>query len=129
MLDNRDALKLAFSECYKAWVGGRIADLEHCDLHPATSIFPEALQGLKARNQNWMPKFRLALASPRKVLFTVGAAHLLGDGGLLQLFAKENHPLVPLLPQVSEQGADARPASETHPGESGIRARIKPVNA
>ena len=99
-LENRIQRQKCFFDFYNAWVGGRIEDFKDLVIHdPMSSLVPGCGEGMTvARNRNWMTSFRLALSSPRKILFAVGAGHLFGDGGLEQLFVKEKHPLIPLPP-------------------------------
>ncbi len=97
MLENPVALKQSFLDYYDAWIGCRMDDFRSCALRDPMAIFPAYRQGMiVARNRNWMDNIRLAFPSSRKILFVVGGGHLFGDGGLEPLFAKENHPLIPL---------------------------------
>jgi uncharacterized protein YbaP (TraB family) len=100
-LQNRILVQKMFFDEYEAWVGGRIEDFENTILRdPLLAIVPRYRDGMTvARNKNWMHSFKLAFPSSRKILFAVGAGHLFGEGGLTELFAKEKHPLISLIPK------------------------------
>ncbi|MBU6180151.1 MAG: TraB/GumN family protein, partial [Verrucomicrobia bacterium] len=40
---------------------------------------------LTERNRNWIPEIEKALATDRDVMFLVGAAHLVGEDGVVDL--------------------------------------------
>jgi uncharacterized protein len=50
---------------------------------------------LKNRNENWVPKIE-AMAAVNSSLFAVGAAHLVGDYGLIALLRKKGYTVTPV---------------------------------
>ena len=48
------------------------------------------------RNQNWIPVIEEKLAGDKNVMFIVGAAHLVGEGSVVQLLEDKGHKLVQL---------------------------------
>lgn len=51
---------------------------------------------LKNRNENWIPKIK-AMTAEKSTLFAVGAAHLAGDYGLINLMRKAGYTVNPVL--------------------------------
>lgn len=49
---------------------------------------------LTERNANWIPEIEKALAKDRNVLFLVGAAHLAGEGSVIDFLRKKNHQVI-----------------------------------
>jgi uncharacterized protein len=50
---------------------------------------------LKNRNENWIPKIE-TMAATKSSLFAVGAAHLVGDYGLITLLRKKGYTVTPV---------------------------------
>lgn len=75
------------------------ADWRHGDLAAAQKIHSELKdvsgdlyqQLLPDRNRKWMPAIEQALHSKRNAIVLVGAAHLAGDTGLLELLRQQGH--------------------------------------
>ncbi len=69
----------------KAWRTGNTAELAS-QLSDAYQQFPELYRVLvKERNQRWLPQIRMYLGLNHNVLIVVGALHVVGKGGLLDL--------------------------------------------
>lgn len=86
-------------EHVKAWHFSRLAardmpDVSRDDIDAMFTEMEEVL--LIRRNLNWMPLIADAAASHDTVLIAVGAAHLGGDQGVLNLLAKEGYTLTRL---------------------------------
>lgn len=64
---------------------------------------------LTERNENWVPHIEEALAGEKNVMFIVGAAHLVGEGGLVDLLQRKGHQLrrvkAPAIPEEREEAA------------------------
>lgn len=104
---NRDAdalfatlLDLYFEEAHvKAWQFSRLAALDMPDATPAeiNSMFDE-MEGilLTRRNLNWMPVITEAAAAHDSLIVAVGAAHLGGETGVLNLLAEDGYSVTRL---------------------------------
>jgi uncharacterized protein YbaP (TraB family) len=74
-----------------AWRGGDAATLEKTLLSDF-SQYPAAYQSLIVeRNHNWIPQIDACLARPQPCLVVVGAAHLVGPDGLLDLLQRKGY--------------------------------------
>jgi len=81
-----------------AWRSGDNADLA-AQLSDAYSQFPELYRVLVSeRNQHWLPQIKGYLAADHNVLIVVGALHVVGKGGLLELLRNAGIPATPVLP-------------------------------
>ncbi|MHA6692847.1 TraB/GumN family protein [Devosia sp. A449] len=85
-LDQLDALPKLMDKMKTRWVAGtpeQLADLFLMELGGFETAFLDRL--LYARNQNWLGPIEAMLAENRENLVIVGAAHLIGDGSVLDL--------------------------------------------
>jgi len=76
----------------RLWEMSRIAMLDMPDVDPteATEMFDEMEEALlNTRNRNWIPEITQATESHDDIVIAVGAAHLIGDEGVLQLLKNE----------------------------------------
>lgn len=79
-----------------AWRRGDTAALAHL-LGREYQNFPALYRPLvTARNQRWLPQLKQLLRSDGNCLVVVGALHLVGDGGLLELLRREGYPATQL---------------------------------
>jgi uncharacterized protein len=95
----------------KAWRTGNNAELA-AQLSDAYDQFPQLYRVLVSdRNQRWLPQIKTYLAGSRNVLIVVGALHVVGKGGLLDLLRNSGIVATP----VPEAGAVAQgPNSSRH---------------
>jgi uncharacterized protein len=79
-----------------AWRAGDAARLAQL-LSQEYDSFPELYQPLvRARNQRWLPQIEQLVKGGDNCLIVVGALHLVGDGGLLQLLRKDGYTVTQL---------------------------------
>ncbi|PRY76014.1 hypothetical protein CLV80_110100 [Yoonia maritima] len=74
------------------WQMSRIAmdDLPDMDAETATQLFDETQEAmLDGRNRNWIPVIAQAAAENDKIVIAAGAAHLIGENGILSLLQNE----------------------------------------
>jgi len=84
-LDDLDMVEGNLDKLRTAWRTGDVEALSAL-LHTSLKKHPIVLNRLfAARNQAWLPKIEARLADQRSTLVIVGAAHLLGEKGLLKL--------------------------------------------
>jgi uncharacterized protein YbaP (TraB family) len=74
-----------------AWQSGDIAKMEDTVLRDFKQDpeFHNAL--ILKRNNNWLPKIRSLLKENKNCMVIVGAAHLVGEDGLLEILRKEGY--------------------------------------
>lgn len=80
-----------FDQCVAAWKQGDTETLNHLmgeSLHESPVIH-EVL--VVQRNKNWIPKIEEALQSGKTAFVVVGAAHLTGKDGLIDLLQKKGY--------------------------------------
>ncbi|MDX2503262.1 MAG: TraB/GumN family protein [Gammaproteobacteria bacterium] len=75
-----------------AWRSGDEAELEKIILQEMIADYPELYQNLLVRrNNNWLPYIEAMLQNNDIELVLVGALHLIGDDGLLQLLRNKGY--------------------------------------
>jgi uncharacterized protein YbaP (TraB family) len=80
----------------EAWRAGDEAQLA-AQLGQEYRSFPRLYRALVTqRNQHWLPKIERLLAGPQDCLVVVGALHLVGEDGLLELLRRDGHPATSL---------------------------------
>jgi uncharacterized protein YbaP (TraB family) len=80
-----------------AWRSGDSNALA-AQLSDAYNQFPELYRALvSARNQRWLPQIKSYLAADHNVLIVVGALHVVGKGGLLELLRGAGIVCTPVL--------------------------------
>ncbi|WP_341367407.1 TraB/GumN family protein [Yoonia sp. BS5-3] len=80
------------------WEMTRIAMAEVPGIDPSTAedVFAEMEQSLLVtRNHNWMPVITDAVAAHDNLVIAVGAAHLMGEDGILRLLENDGWDLTP----------------------------------
>ncbi len=83
-------------EVLSAWRQGNAAQLASL-LSREYRSFPALYRPLvTARNQRWLPQIEQLLGGNENALVVVGALHLVGDGGLLELLRKDGYTAVQL---------------------------------
>lgn len=82
----------AFLHMVKSWHQGNLAGLEELvETFKAYPLYYENL--LVKRNNNWVPQIEKFLTEKDNVLIIIGAAHLPGEDGLLNLLTKKGYEL------------------------------------
>lgn len=96
-LDDLDDAGHDTDELLAAWRSGdtrRLAALLGEEYHS----FPELYRALVSeRNRHWMPRIQSFLAERKDYLVIVGALHLVGDGGLLELARSAGISVTPVI--------------------------------
>jgi uncharacterized protein YbaP (TraB family) len=96
----------------KAWRSGDSSALA-AQLSDAYKQFPELYRALVSeRNQHWLPQIKGYLAADHNVLVVVGALHVVGKGGLLELLRGAGVVCTPVL--ASAAAATQGPSSSRH---------------
>jgi uncharacterized protein YbaP (TraB family) len=97
----------------QAWRTGDNAQLA-AQLSDAYNQFPELYRVLVIeRNQRWLPQIRSYLGADHNVLFVVGALHVVGKGGLLDLLHNAGIMATPVLAAGAPAAAQP-PSSSRH---------------
>jgi hypothetical protein len=96
-----------------AWRTGNSAALA-AQLSDAYTQFPQLYRVLVSdRNQRWLPQIKTYLAADHNVLIVVGALHVVGKGGLLDLLRNAGISATPVVGPGSP-GAVQGPSSSRH---------------
>ena len=95
-----------------AWRAGDTSELA-AELSDAYQQFPELYRVLvSARNERWLPQIRAYLNGEHNVLIVVGALHVVGKGGLLELLKNAGITATPV--RGDETPATQGPSSSRH---------------
>ncbi len=90
-IQEMDLFKKEFEEIIKAWSNGEIKKLEEL-LLDSFKEYPELLdQLLLQRNKNWAPKIEGFLNRKGNVMVVVGAAHLVGNRGVIEMLRQKGY--------------------------------------
>lgn len=98
-LDNIDESADSLDAIIKTWKLGNMEALEALlveQLAPTPRI-KELL--LDSRNENWIPEIEKSLAESHDVMFLVGAAHLVGEGSVVDLLREKGYGVTQLSKQ------------------------------
>ncbi|MCE9523785.1 MAG: TraB/GumN family protein [Alphaproteobacteria bacterium] len=99
VLNDRAHAKKQFVELYEAWIGSRIENVEAVMMRAPLRRSPVVYQKmLLDRNRDWMPALLRKAQSSRRTLVAVGAGHLSGQGGILDLLKEAGCSVTPILP-------------------------------
>ncbi|MEW5979711.1 MAG: TraB/GumN family protein [Acidobacteriota bacterium] len=83
-LDELETVESEFDQIVNSWSKGDLTGLE--TLLESFKEYPEAYQLLLVeRNRNWMPQIESLLKDKQNCLVVVGAAHLIGEDGLVRM--------------------------------------------
>ena len=86
-----DLFKKEFEDIIKAWSRGETKKLDELLLE-SFKDYPELLnQLIVQRNKNWAPKIEEFLNHKGNVLVVVGAAHLIGNKGVIELLRQKGY--------------------------------------
>ena len=89
MLKDMANTRKAFDDIINAWKTGDAKALDKL-LNEATAESPAVMKRLLTdRNENWMPKIQEMINSGKSGIVIVGAAHLVGDKGVVELLKKK----------------------------------------
>jgi uncharacterized protein YbaP (TraB family) len=92
-LKEMDTTKSSVDEMARAWKVGDAASVEQLvlkDLKAEPQIYERLLL---ERNRNWLPKIEALFSRPRPAFVIVGAAHLVGADGLLQMLRSKGYAI------------------------------------
>ncbi|MGB0155113.1 MAG: TraB/GumN family protein [Verrucomicrobiales bacterium] len=95
-IEASDETEETLDSIIKAWKSGDAQGLQKL-VHDEMAKTPAVLEVLLIeRNQNWIPVIEEKLAGDKNVMFIVGAAHLVGEGSVVQLLEDKGHKPVQL---------------------------------
>jgi len=90
-LKDLDNVKTELADMLKAWRTGDSASLDKM-LNEAMTEAPAVYKRLVAdRNRRWVPQIEKLLHANQDYFVVVGALHLVGDGGLLDLMRRDGY--------------------------------------
>lgn len=95
-LDELKDIKNEMRDVLSAWRQGdapRMAALLASEYHAFPSLYRPLVSD---RNQHWLPQVEELLNGPGNALIVVGALHLVGEGGLLELLRKKGYKVTQL---------------------------------
>ena len=90
-IDNIDIELELYKRGLKEYAKHNINYLYYSQLRPETQFFTDILD---KRNLNWLPKIKTAIKK-ESCFFAIGAAHLAGNNGLVNLLRKEGFGVTP----------------------------------
>jgi uncharacterized protein len=92
MLQPMDELKQRFDDLYGHWRRGDVAAIEELMLDELITKTPVTAKLLNEdRNRRWLPQIEAMLQGEGETLVIVGALHLVGDIGLVELLRARGH--------------------------------------
>jgi uncharacterized protein YbaP (TraB family) len=94
-LRNEEKSKKSFEEMQQIYLTQNLDDLYAFVKKEADSPIGNSRKFLEDRNLNWIPKMK-ELMKTQSVFFAVGAAHLAGPEGVIELLIKEGYQLTPI---------------------------------
>jgi len=90
-IEGSDETEETLNAIIDAWKTGNVEALEKL-VYDEMAETPAVLEILLVeRNQNWIPVIEEKLAGDKNVMFIVGAAHLVGEGSVIQLLEEKGH--------------------------------------
>ncbi len=90
-LDEIESVEVEFERMIRFWKEGNMDELQGLLMREAER-YPDLMEAfLVARNRAWLPQLEAVLAEQRRAMVLVGAGHLGGAGGLLDLFEKQGY--------------------------------------
>jgi uncharacterized protein YbaP (TraB family) len=94
-LRDEDNAKSSFQEMQKIYLSQNIDDLYTFMKKESDSPINSSRAFLEDRNQRWIPQMEKMMES-KSVFFAVGAAHLAGPEGVIELLIKKGYTLTPI---------------------------------
>jgi len=93
-LKDMQKLESVMRELTQAWRKGDQAKMASLSLDEMRKEFPGIYQQLLVdRNKNWLPRLESMLKDPDTEMVLVGALHLVGDDGVLQMLRKRGYQI------------------------------------
>ena len=91
-LNDLDEVEVMINSLRKAWRTGNELEMKNIVLDDMVTDYPELYEDMLVnRNNNWMPQIEKMLRDKNTALVLVGALHLVGDKGLLQLLRDKGY--------------------------------------
>ena len=91
-LDEAGEVAEVFPKIKNAWRKGDIKTMDKLMIQEMKKDYPSVYRSLLVeRNNNWMPKIEAMLADEKVEFILVGAAHLVGEDGLIQLLEQRGY--------------------------------------
>ncbi len=91
-LNELKQVDLMINTLRSAWRAGNELEMKNIVLQDMVDDYPELYQSmLVKRNHNWLPHIEAMMDNEGIALVLVGALHLVGDDGLLQLFRNKGY--------------------------------------
>jgi uncharacterized protein YbaP (TraB family) len=90
-LKELETTKASFTKLADAWKAGAVGMVEGIVLQDLKSEPQMYERLLVERNRNWSPKVEALFLRPKPSLVIVGAAHLVGADGLLQMLRSKGY--------------------------------------
>ncbi len=88
-----DVIEEQASSMIEAWSVGDLVKLEAL-LHENLKEFPAIYEALfSRRNKNWISKIESLFGKPEHYMVVIGAGHLVGDGGILEMLRRKGYIL------------------------------------
>lgn len=95
-LDDTQNLSVELETISKAWRLGDSEQLYQTGIKPMMKDYPQVYQSLLVeRNNNWLPTIENLMAEKESKLILVGALHLIGEDGLLELLKNRGYKIEP----------------------------------
>lgn len=91
MIEEKDESEEALDEIINAWKSGDPAQIEEIIVAELAEEEEVRELLLDERNKNWIPSIEEAVEGDENVLFIVGAAHLAGEGSVIDLLEKKGY--------------------------------------
>ena len=91
-LDELDNIETLYQQIIASWKEGNLQQLDALVVRDMRTVFPEVYrQLLVKRNNDWLPNIEALFDEPGTEYVLVGAAHLVGEDGLLQQLQKKGY--------------------------------------
>ena len=90
-LKELETTKTSFTRMADAWTGGDVPTIERLVLKDLKGEPQMYDRWLVERNRTWLPKIEALFSRPKPAFVVVGAAHLVGSDGLLQMLRAKGY--------------------------------------
>ena len=92
-LQEFDVIETEIDQLVAAWKKGEVSDLETTVLK-SIKEFPEIQERfINQRNKNWLPRILEYLRTDENYMIIVGAGHLVGKAGLINLLEEKGYKI------------------------------------
>ena len=93
-LEDLDEMETSMNQMIDAWRSGNDQSLDALFVNDMKEGYPELYESLLVqRNLNWMPIIESMFSDPDTEFVLVGAAHLVGEGGLLNMLRNKGYEI------------------------------------